>query len=82
MLIHPKAVRELQALEAKDRRSIDKAIMEMLKGPLTGDVRWLKPAELGQYRKRIGRWRIFFEVEVHKRVVFITAVRPRTSTTY
>jgi mRNA-degrading endonuclease RelE of RelBE toxin-antitoxin system len=82
LLIHPKAEKELAELQIKDRKFVDRAIIELGKNPRTGDIQWLKPTHLNMYRKRIGRWRIFFMVEPEKRIVLITGIRLRTSTTY
>lgn len=82
LLIHPKAEKELAELEAKNRRLVDRAILELATDPLAGDVQWLQPHGLNQYRKRVGRWRIFYDIIKTDRKILITAIKPRTSTTY
>jgi len=49
--------------------------------PLKGDVKKLKKYIAG-YRKRIGAYRIFFDVHKNEIVIYIVDVRRRTSTTY
>lgn len=65
----PEADRLLEVLE------------QMSQNPLVGDVRRLtnQPAA---YRRRVGNYRIFFDVDYRLRQVQIVAVERRTTTTY
>ena len=49
--------------------------------PLQGDVRKLQGGEEG-YRRRVGDWRIFFDVYPEEHRVVVTAIERRISTTY
>jgi mRNA-degrading endonuclease RelE of RelBE toxin-antitoxin system len=46
-----------------------------------GDVHKLK-AGREEFRRRVGDWRIFFDIYAEERRVVVTAVERRTSTTY
>jgi mRNA-degrading endonuclease RelE of RelBE toxin-antitoxin system len=52
----------------------------MRQDPFRGDVRKLQG--LPGLRRRVGNWRIFFEIVAEHRQVVVTAVERRTSTTY
>jgi mRNA-degrading endonuclease RelE of RelBE toxin-antitoxin system len=52
----------------------------MQQNPFQGDIRKLQG--LPGFRRRVGNWRILFEVVVERRHVVIAAIERRTSTTY
>jgi mRNA-degrading endonuclease RelE of RelBE toxin-antitoxin system len=56
------------------------ALAEMQQDPFQGDIRKLRGL-LG-FRRRVGNWRILFEVVIGRRHVAIAAIERRTSTTY
>jgi mRNA-degrading endonuclease RelE of RelBE toxin-antitoxin system len=49
--------------------------------PFAGDVERLRN-QPSAFRRRVGDWRIFFDVEPDKRLVEVTAIERRTTTTY
>jgi mRNA-degrading endonuclease RelE of RelBE toxin-antitoxin system len=49
--------------------------------PLQGDVRKLHGGH-GGFRRRVGNWRIFFDLYSNENRLMITAIERRTSTTY
>jgi len=49
--------------------------------PLSGDIARLKN-QPAAWRRRVGVWRIFFDLDPHLRVVDVVDIRRRTSTTY
>lgn len=53
----------------------------MKESPLDGDVRALTD-RAGEYRKRVGNWRIFFSLNKECTEVFIKIISRRTSKTY
>ena len=68
-------------LEAKRQASIKLAFEEMLTDPFSGDVKPLAGAE-GHLRRRIGDWRIFFELLPEQRLIVVKSVQRRGSKTY
>jgi mRNA-degrading endonuclease RelE of RelBE toxin-antitoxin system len=52
----------------------------MEQNPFQGDIRKLQG--LAGFRRRVGNWRILFEVVLEQRHVVIAAIERRTSTTY
>jgi mRNA-degrading endonuclease RelE of RelBE toxin-antitoxin system len=53
----------------------------MREDPTSGDVRPLRN-ERSAFRRRVGDWRIFFDLYPERRLVVIVAIERRTSTTY
>jgi mRNA-degrading endonuclease RelE of RelBE toxin-antitoxin system len=75
------AEKKLHKAPAKDQTFILKALGEMEENPFHGDIAKLK-GQAGTLRRRVGDWRIFFDVDFDRRVVQILAIERRTSTTY
>jgi mRNA-degrading endonuclease RelE of RelBE toxin-antitoxin system len=53
----------------------------MSSNPFGGDIKFLK-GTAGALRRRVGSWRILFDVDQSGRRVVILGVKRRTSTTY
>jgi mRNA-degrading endonuclease RelE of RelBE toxin-antitoxin system len=53
----------------------------MKENPLLGDVRKPKGGQEG-FRRRVGDWRIFFDIYPEGHRVLVTAIERRTSTMY
>lgn len=49
--------------------------------PFAGDTERLRN-ERASFRRRVGHWRIFFDVHLAQRLVAISYIERRTSTTY
>ena len=49
--------------------------------PFAGDIVRLK-AQPAAWRRRVGKYRIFFDVYFDHRMVVVVAIKRRTSTTY
>jgi len=75
------AERDLKALGQNDRVRINAAFEAMRTNPFSGDIKFLKGMG-GALRRRVGAWRILFDVDQQKRIVLLLAVKRRTSTTY
>ena len=74
------ARKALKRIPASDRTRILAALGEMQQNPFEGDIRKLQG--LPGFRRRVGSWRILFEVEPEHHHVVIAAIVRRTSTTY
>ena len=73
------AQKALSRLPEADRDRLVAAIDAIAINPYTGDIR-----KLGgdTYRRRVGSYRIFFDIVTALRAVHVTAITRRTSTTY
>lgn len=74
------ARKALKRIPAGDRTRVLAALGEMQQNPFHGDIRKLQG--LPGFRRRVGNWRILFEVVPERRHVVIAAIERRTSTTY
>lgn len=74
------AKKALKRVRAGDRPRILAALEEMRENPFQGDIRKLQG--LPGFRRRVGNWRILFEVVLERRHVVVAAIERRTSTTY
>jgi mRNA-degrading endonuclease RelE of RelBE toxin-antitoxin system len=81
LVITRPAERDLRRLPLDDLRRIDAAFEAMRNNPYGGDVKFLGGSG-GTLRRRVGVWRIFFEVNPRQRTVVVLGVKRRTSTTY
>ncbi len=79
--IAKRAARKLKKFPRKDQAQITGAIAEMRASPFRGDIARLKN-ESAAWRRRVGNYRIFFEVDVGELLVDVTDIRRRTTTTY
>jgi len=70
----------LDRIPKADKKRILAALEQMRQNPFHGDIRKLEG--LPGFRRRVGNWRIFFEVIPEQRHVVIAAIERRTSTTY
>jgi mRNA-degrading endonuclease RelE of RelBE toxin-antitoxin system len=75
------ARKSLERVPSGDRVRIRAAIDEMEDNPLQGNIRKLKGDRHG-FRRRVGDWRIFFDVYPYEGRVVVTGIERRTSTTY
>ena len=75
------AEKQLRKVPAQDRARILSALATMQEDPFGGDIAYLKGQEAA-LRRRVGSWRIFFDVYPEEHRVVVLAIVRRTSTTY
>ena len=75
------AKRTLDRAPARDRGRLIEALAAMADKPFSGDIGRLKN-QPATFRRRVGAFRIFFDVDPDRQVVAIVDIRRRTSTTY
>lgn len=77
------AIKELKRLPRNRQARIARAIDEMEADPMAGDVIPLKGSEWkGQFRKRVGAYRIIFTLHREEMTVAISAILIRSEKTY
>ncbi len=79
--IAPKAEKLLRWLPEKDRKLISHAFDAMMVDPFSGDIVRLHN-ERSTWRRRVGNYRIFFDVYPNLIVVEIVEIEHRSSKTY
>lgn len=81
LLLAGPAGRALRRLPLTDRRHVLAALDAMEDDAFSGDIVRLK-AQPVAWRRRVGNWRILFDVDLEKRRVLVHDIVRRTSTTY
>ncbi len=81
LVIANRARRTKRDMPRADAEQIDAAYVEMRKDPYSGDIKFLKGTDRA-LRRRVGAWRIMFDVYEDRRVVLINDVQRRDSSTY
>ena len=75
-------VKQIKKLPREDREALLGAIEGLAAEPRPpGSIR-LKVRDLGEFRLRVGRFRVFYDVDDGQRALFILAVKPRNEKTY
>ena len=75
------AAKQLRKLPASDRQRILAAPRQMESDPFSGDIAYLK-SQPSAFHRRVGNWRILYDLDFERRVVGVAAIVRRTSTTY
>ncbi len=75
------AQKQFQKLPGKDRASVSAALLAMQTDPSEGDIKRLKGEKTG-WRRRVGNYRILYDLLPEERLIVIAAILRRTSTTY
>jgi len=70
ILIHKKALKEIDELSADDKQRILNAIREMATDPFSGDVKPVRGVK-GVLRRRVGDYRIAFTINFENAEVII-----------
>ena len=81
VLTDPQVHKQLRGIPKRDADRIVFAITGMAANPYAGDIARMQ-GEQDVWRRRVGSYRIFYEVSVQERLVQVYRVARRTSTTY
>ncbi|MBI3933768.1 MAG: type II toxin-antitoxin system RelE/ParE family toxin [Acidobacteria bacterium] len=79
--VDPAVRRQLRRFPGRDAQRITSAITDLAANPYSGDIARMQGEE-DVWRRRLGAYRIFYEVLSAERVVHVFRVARRTSTTY
>jgi len=79
LLVAKAARRSLAKFPAKDQARVEAAMDRMAADPFSGDIRRLEPCG---WRRRVGNYRIFFDIDMDLHLIQVTAISRRTSSTY
>jgi mRNA-degrading endonuclease RelE of RelBE toxin-antitoxin system len=82
LVVAKSAQKDLQKLPPRDRERVEAALLAMRENPFSGDIVRLKGHEGAAWRRRVGEYRILYLLYVRERLILVTAIRRRTSTTY
>ncbi|HEY6391940.1 MAG TPA: type II toxin-antitoxin system RelE/ParE family toxin [Bryobacteraceae bacterium] len=79
LLVTKSARKNLASLPSGDQVRIERSLDALESNPFSGDIKRLKPSG---WRRRVGNHRIFYDLDVERHLIVVTAIQRRTSTTY
>ncbi len=82
VIVAKSAFKSFKSMSKSDRKRIHLVLKEMQEDPFSGDVKVLIGIFKGSYRRRIGSWRIFYNIDTEIKVVAINDIKRRGSKTY
>lgn len=77
----PSVAKALKRIPKNDRDRLMSAINALETDPRAGDIQKIKGEE-NVWRRRVGSYRIFYEIVISESLVHVFHVERRTSTTY
>jgi mRNA interferase RelE/StbE len=75
------AQKDFQKLPPKEQRRVKAALLSMQEDPFRGDIKRLK-GQATAWRRRVGNYRIIYDLHVDQHLVVVAGILRRTSTTY
>ncbi len=81
MQIDPAVFKNLKKIPHKDTGRILFVIRSLSNSPFGGDIKKMK-GDKNTWRRRVGNYRIFYEIITEERVIHVFWVERRTSKTY
>jgi mRNA interferase RelE/StbE len=81
LVVRDKVYKKLTKLPKSDRDKIMNTIEKLPLNPFYGDIEKMKGEE-NSWRKRVGSYRIFYEIIDEDRTVYVYDIKRRTSKTY
>lgn len=79
--IRHKVYKDLTKFPESDRSKIVKAIDALIESPYQGDIQKIKGEE-NVWRRRIGDYRLFYEIINSEKIIYIFNIERRNSNTY
>ena len=81
LIVDSAARKQCKRIPRRDAEKILTAIQELAVNPYAGDIEKME-GEKDVWRRRVGSYRIFYEIYTTKKIVYVFEVKRRTSTTY
>ncbi|MBI1741388.1 MAG: type II toxin-antitoxin system RelE/ParE family toxin [Candidatus Koribacter versatilis] len=75
------AQKDFQKLPPKDQARVRAALLSMQEDPFRGDIKRLK-GQPSAWRRRVGSFRIVYDLNTEARLIVVAGILRRTSTTY
>jgi len=73
--------KDIAVFPRKDRERLSQIIEDLARNPYVGDIEKMRGEE-NTWRRRVGAFRIFYELFPQEKVIFVFHVERRTSKTY
>lgn len=79
--IDPLVFKFLRKIQAHDAKAVLEVIRSLPDNPFWGDIQKMKDRE-DTWRRRVGAFRIFYKLDIGRKVILVFHVERRTSKTY
>lgn len=79
--VHKKIGKYLKKIPKQDVVRVETALEQFQNNPFFGDIEKME-GEKNVWRRRIGAYRVFYEIFIESRMVFVFNVERRTTATY
>lgn len=76
-----RARRALKRFAVKDRNRILDVLSELAMNPYHGDIEKIS-GELNTWRRRVGNYRILYDINVNEKLIEVRIIKRRSSNTY
>lgn len=81
VLLDGNAEKYLERLPERDEKKIREVIRGLGVNPFIGDIQKMR-GEQDVWRRRVGSYRVFYEVRLSEKMIYIFDIQRRTSRTY
>jgi mRNA interferase RelE/StbE len=81
LILSNQASRTIRRAPRNDREQIRGALRLLADDPHSGDIKLLKGAN-GTFRRRVGDWRVLYQLDSARNLIVVTAIKRRGSNTY
>jgi mRNA interferase RelE/StbE len=75
------ARKDFRRLPSRDQARVKSELLAMQEDPFQGDIKRLK-GQLTAWRRRVGSYRIIYDLYLDQRLIVVAAIVRRSSTTY
>lgn len=75
------AQKDFQKLSQRDQERVKAALLAMQENPFQGDIKRLK-GQHSAWRRRVGNYRILYDLHTEPQLIIVAGILRRTSTTY
>lgn len=81
LITDPKVRKQLKRIPRKEALRLAAVIRDLVINPYAGDIEKME-GEKDAWRRRIGSYRIFYEINMSRKIIHVFNVERRTSKTY
>ena len=81
LILSNQASRAIRRAPQSERNQLRAALRLLSGDPYSGDIKLLKGSS-GILRRRVGNWRILYELDAERRLIVIIGIKRRGSKTY
>ena len=79
--VRERVYKDIALLPREARERISEVVENLPRNPYAGDVEKMKGEEHA-WRRRIGNYRVSYEIILREKVIYVTRVKRRTTNTY